>query len=132
MSFIDKVRISRVQDVTYVIKDSWDTPAICDRTPEGVPQPQAMLGCQTYVDRNQKQVNARQFTRLCKDTAIGCTAFVNTRNTDTPWQTVWEKDAPVEGTKDQPPRPAKEITVREADRYDYYIDDKSKPVRPRP
>ena len=79
LSFIDKVRISRVQDVTYVIKDSWDTPAICDRTPEGVPQPQAMLGCQTYVDRNQKQVNARQFTRLCKDTAIGCTAFVNTR-----------------------------------------------------
>lgn len=126
LTFLDKVRVSRVADRAYVVKDSWDTPAACDRTPEGVPQPQAMLGCQAYVDRNKNQVNARQFTRLCKDTAIGCTAYVNTRNSDTPYALVWEKPAPVEGLKEKPPRPANEVTVRPADRYDYYIEDKSK------
>ncbi|HWQ99253.1 MAG TPA: hypothetical protein VN397_00195, partial [Candidatus Methylomirabilis sp.] len=125
LSFVDKVRVSRVQAVAYVVKDSWDTPASCDQTPEGIPQPQAMLGCQAYVDRNQITVNARQFTRLCKDTAIGCTAYVNTRNTETPVDLVWEKDAPAEGTQEAPPRPTKEVTWRQADRYDYYIEEKS-------
>lgn len=119
LSFIDKVRVTRVTDVAYVIKDSWNTPAVCDRTPEGIPQPQAMLGCQTYVNRKQEQVHVRQFTRLCRDTAIGCTAYVHTENTESPYRMTWER----EGSGD-PPRT--EITEKRGDHYEYYIEERAK------
>jgi hypothetical protein len=116
-SFIDKVRVERVQDKAYVVKDSWNTPTVCDQTPEGIPQPQVMLGCKTYADRTQKTVNARQFTRLCRDTAIGCTTFVNTRNTETSYSQSWTRQAP---------NGSSEVTIRAADQYDYYIEEKTK------
>jgi hypothetical protein len=122
-TFIDKVLVERVQDKVYEVKDSWNTPAVCDQTAEGIPQPQAMLGCKTYVDRAQKTVNARQFTRLCRDMAIGCTTYVNTKNTDSSYSQSWAKTGPTPaggGT------PAVEVTTRAADTYDYYIEEKSK------
>ncbi len=116
VAFIDKVRVERITDVTYAIKDSWNTPAICDRTVEGIPLPQAMIGCQTYTDRNQQQVNLRQFTRLCRESAIGCKAYINTENTLTPYMQTWER----EGAN------RTEITRKRADHYDYYIEDAGK------
>lgn len=90
-SYIDTIRVTQVTDVAYVVKDSWKTPASCDRTPEGIPQPQAMLGCREYTDRNSKTVNVRQFTRLCRDSAIGCTAYINTMNSSDSYEQRWEK-----------------------------------------
>ncbi len=123
LTFIDKIRVERVQDVSYVVKDSWNTPASCDVTPEGVPQPQAMLGCRAYTDRAGAQVHVRQFTRLCRETAIGCTAYVNTFQTDSPYGQSWSKPSSME---DEPP----ELTRVPGDRYEYYIEDPSKFCRP--
>lgn len=82
IAFLDEVRVERVRDTAYVVKDSWNTPAECDQTFSGIPEPQAMLGCRQYTDRFQNKVNASRFTRLCRQEAIGCRAFVDTRNSD--------------------------------------------------
>lgn len=80
-TFIDQIRIERVADVTFVVKDSWQTPTECDQTLEGLPQPQAMLGCRAYTDPDGNGFAVRQFAHLCQESAIGCTAYVDTRNT---------------------------------------------------
>ncbi|MCC6563583.1 hypothetical protein IT087_01690 [Candidatus Uhrbacteria bacterium] len=82
IAFLDEVRVERVRDTAYVVRDSWETPAECDQTFSGIPEPQAMLGCRQYTDRFQNRVNAARFTRLCRQEAIGCRAFVDTRNSD--------------------------------------------------
>jgi hypothetical protein len=82
VAFIDEVRVERVRDTAYVVRESWNTPASCDQTFSGVPEPQAMLGCTQYTDRFQNRINAARFTRLCRQEAIGCRAFVDTRNSE--------------------------------------------------
>lgn len=82
IAFIDEVRVERVRDTVYAVRDSWTTPAVCDQTFSGIPEPQAMLGCRQYTDRFQNLVNASRFTRLCRQEAIGCRAFVDTRNSE--------------------------------------------------
>ncbi len=116
-TFIDKIRVERVSDVSYVIKDSWQTPAACDQTPEGIAEPHAMLGCDAYTARTGGTVNARQFSRLCRESAIGCSAFVNTQNSDSPYETRWVKPGAGNTT---------EVTVNPADAYAYYIPAKAK------
>lgn len=111
-SFLDTIRVTQVTDVAYVVRDSWNTPASCDRTPEGVYQPQAMLGCQEYVDRNNAVSTVRQFTRLCRESAIGCSAFIHTENSENVYEQRWEKDS-VGRT---------EVTARKADHFEYYIE----------
>jgi hypothetical protein len=121
--FLDRVRVTRVNDIAYVVKNSWNTPAMCDQTPEGTPQPQAMLGCRAYTDRNGNSVTVRQFTNLCREEVIGCTAYVNTRNTETPYDQLWTKDSPrsVSGGG-----VIQEQTLSFGDRYDYYVEDPTK------
>ena len=82
IGFIDEVRVERVHDMSYVVADSWNTPDQCDRTFAGIPEPQAMLGCREYTDRFNNKVDASRFTSLCSEKAIGCRAFVDTRNSD--------------------------------------------------
>lgn len=119
--FIDRVRVTRVQDVVYAVKNSWNTPVSCDSTPEGIPQPQAMLGCRAYTDRKGTQVNVRQFTRLCREEVIGCSAYVNSRNSTNLYTESW--DAPVKPARTTA---GPERTNAYGDRYDYYVEDASK------
>ncbi|MCC7357779.1 hypothetical protein IT408_04760 [Candidatus Uhrbacteria bacterium] len=84
-TYIDEVKVKQLRDVEYVAKDTWVIPAECDRTTEGVVQPLAMLGCRAYQDRNSKQVNVRQFNNLCKFETVGCTGYVDTRNSADPY-----------------------------------------------
>ncbi len=127
-SYLDEISIQRLQDVSYVVKDSWTIPVECDQTPEGIPQAQAMLGCREYRDRDGNSVTVRQFSRLCRYDLIGCKAFIDTRNSDDPyyqsftlkglaypqtakpWDTLYAGD-------DQVYRPA--------DRFVYAVDDPS-------
>lgn len=115
--YLDEVRVERVQDIVYAKNNSWNTPAECDRSPAGTPQPLAMLGCRTYRDRNNQTANVRQFTRLCREAAIGCSAFVDTRNNDAV--------GPVSYMVDDVDR-VTVTTTRPADRYVYLIDEPSK------
>lgn len=125
-TYIDEVSIQRLQDVVFVKKDSWTIPAECDQTSEGIPQPQAMLGCREYRDRNGKIVDVRQFSRLCRYEAIGCTALVDTRNSDNAYAESFSLAGydPQTLTKAWDKLYSGTLTVtRPADRYLYVIDD---------
>lgn len=121
--YLDEVSMSRIQDVTYLIEESWNTPNACDRTLSGVPAPQAQLGCRAYRSRTNQTLTIRQFSNLCRQQAIGCTAFVDTRNSeDIAQQTFVLGDRPNIGFPDA-------TTTRAADRYLYLIDEPSKRCR---
>lgn len=130
--FIDEIRIQRLQDVVYVKKNSWVIPPECDQTIEGVPQPQAMLGCREYRDRKGRTADVRQFSHLCRFEVIGCTAYVDTRNSDDPYAQTFI----VSGVKEPDPNNAQEkqwdvlysgtvTTTRGGDRFTYVIDEPS-------
>lgn len=131
-TYIDEIRIERLQDVSYIVKNSWTIPQECDLTPEGLPQPQAMLGCRAYRDRNGANVFVRQFGQLCREQAIGCKAFVDTRNSESPYAQTFLIPGTDQNLKVTPEAQASEskyvgtaTTTRPADRYIYVIDEPS-------
>ncbi len=131
--FIDEVRVERVQDTVYVVNNSWNTPIQCDTSYAGAPEPQAMLGCREYKDTFNNTVYAHRFTRLCKEEAIGCRAFVDTRNSDSAYaQTFTQADAtPVQNINIAPREDyPSNTTVRPADRMLYLVYDTSKLCKP--
>lgn len=119
--YLDEVSLVRVQDVVYVRNNTWNTPNECNQGSDGASEPQAMLGCKAYTNRLNQTVNARRFTRLCRETAIGCTAFIDTRNTDETYARTIVQPNPV-----NPLIYAPSVIVRPADRYLYLIDDLTK------
>lgn len=119
--YFDEVSVTRVQDVVYVRNNTWTTPAQCDQGLDGADEPQAMLNCKAYTNRVGQTVNARRFTRLCRETAIGCSAFVDTRNTDETYARRFVQRNPIDPTRHVP-----SVVVRPADRYIYLIDDPAK------
>lgn len=129
VSYLDNVTVVRLQDVVYVKKNSWTIPAECDQTPEGIPQPQAMLGCREFRDRMGRVADVRQFSRLCRYVDVGCTGFIDTRNSDS----AYGQDFILNGLN-KPAATGKlwdnlyagtVTTTREADRYVYVIDEPS-------
>lgn len=126
--FLDEVMINRVQDVAYVVNNSWSTPVECDRSAAGAPEPQAMLGCRAYRDRFGNEVSAYRFTSLCRAEAIGCRGFVDTRNSDaTGEETFAVSDSlPVPRFNTSTDIYPGATTTREADRMVYLIFDRSK------
>ncbi|MBI4139075.1 hypothetical protein HY479_02895 [Candidatus Uhrbacteria bacterium] len=129
-TFLDEIRIDRLNDVSFVVKDSWAVPPECDRTPEGLPQPQAMLGCRAYRDRDNKTVTVRRFGHLCREEVIGCKAFVDTRNSDNPNTDTFVLTGTDENLKTTPESILWEdkylgtaTTTRQSDRFIYLIDD---------
>ncbi len=111
--FLDEIAIQHIRDMAFVRKGTWDTPQQCNQNAYGVPEPQAMLGCRAYTNRAGQAVNVRQFTQLCRPTAIGCKAFVDTRNS----LEVYEQRF----TLDDAGTPS--ITRAPADRFVYAIND---------
>ncbi|PIS04939.1 MAG: hypothetical protein COT81_03630 [Candidatus Buchananbacteria bacterium CG10_big_fil_rev_8_21_14_0_10_42_9] len=87
--YIDNVVLKQVQDFEYLIKDSWDIPLSCDSNPaldpNTYPQPNApqfMLGCQEYTDRFGQLQYLKSFDQLCRASAAGCEAFIDTHNSN--------------------------------------------------
>jgi hypothetical protein len=78
--YIDTFSVDQLNDVQFVRKNHWAIPVACDSTPEGVPEPRYMVGCREYQDRDSNKVFVRSFNSLCRDTAIGCKAFVDTND----------------------------------------------------
>lgn len=124
LTYIDEVEVTRIHDSVFVKMNTWNTPNECDMTAQGVPLPQAMLGCREYHDRNKNVLNLRQFSRLCREQAIGCREFIDTRNSDNiAAQTFALDDTP-------PDSSGPTVTVRPASRYIYLIDEASKHCQP--
>jgi|GEM_PF-6384211 len=80
--FLDNLTLRKVGSAVSVIKDSWKTPPSCDLTNSGTVLPQAQLGCAAYSDRKSQKVSLKSFDKLCRDAAVGCRAFVDTRNNE--------------------------------------------------
>ena len=83
--FIDTIKLDQLNDVRFLIKNSWTIPAACDATAEGTPEPRVMLGCSEYIDRDGNQIFARNFSNLCRADSIGCKAFIDTRSVNNPY-----------------------------------------------
>jgi len=83
--YLDNVRLTRVQDRKYLIKDSWkyndlDVPTSCDATPnDGLPG--AALGCREYTDSANNLMALTGFEQLCRAEAVGCSPVFDTYNT---------------------------------------------------
>lgn len=110
--FMDEITVQQLRDVVFVRKNTWNTPAQCDQTAYGIPEPQAMLGCREYRNRGGELVNVRQFSQLCRPAAVGCREFVDTRNTDSPYG---QRYSVANGNEPS-------VTDVKPDRYVYVID----------
>jgi|GEM_PF-7096989 len=82
--FLDNVTLQVLQDSVYVIKNSWKTPLSCDQTNLGLPLPQAQLGCQLYSNTDAQNVALKSFTKLCRESSIGCQLVFDTKNSSSP------------------------------------------------
>lgn len=93
--FLDHVRLRRVAEVEYLVKDSWktvdpargvlvDVPLACDGDhPADDPfdgLPGQALGCRAY-ESNGDRFYATGFDSLCREAAIGCEPVWDTFNT---------------------------------------------------
>ncbi|MFA6410565.1 MAG: hypothetical protein WCW26_03255, partial [Candidatus Buchananbacteria bacterium] len=90
--YIDNIKIIEVKNYTYVIKGSWQTPVSCDTNPfvdPTVSAPQFMLGCRQYSDFYNRIHNLKSFSRLCREQAAGCEALINTNNSQSPFEQVF-------------------------------------------
>ena len=79
-SYLDNITLLRVSEHLYLIRDSWYTPISCDMNNQGVYLPQAQLGCEGYTDNLGLSYYLKSFERLCTEDAVGCEGFINTFN----------------------------------------------------
>lgn len=72
--YVDNIILKRM-DKIYLIKDSWEVPAICD-----LPTVGAQVGCESYRDSNKQDVNLKSFNSFCFEDVVGCEEVIKTNN----------------------------------------------------
>jgi len=77
---LDNIKLIEVEDVYFLIKNSWQTPESCNQDHRGRPFPLYMLGCRQYTDRDKRTHNLRSFDELCQESAAGCQLMIDTMN----------------------------------------------------
>ncbi|MFH0873523.1 MAG: hypothetical protein V1846_01635 [Candidatus Komeilibacteria bacterium] len=82
--FLDNIILRESLTNLYLIRDSWKTPASCDQPFVG-----ANLGCQLYTTSDKQKVALRSFSQICRQEAVGCQAVINTRNSNYPYEQVF-------------------------------------------
>ncbi|MFW0862622.1 MAG: hypothetical protein ACKKL6_03470 [Candidatus Komeilibacteria bacterium] len=98
--YIDNIVLKEINSDLYLVKDSWNTPDQC--TVED-------LGCDEYEDRLGNTHYLSSFNSLCSESSVGCSMFIDTKNTKAIGAQTWDTD-------DQ------NITT-EADELIYLVDD---------
>jgi|GEM_PF-3798640 len=88
-SYLDTIELRETTDQFTLVRGSWKTPAQCDQTTDGIPFPQAQLGCTEYTNRANQTAYLKSFNSLCREKAIGCEAYVDRRGTDTSFESVY-------------------------------------------
>ncbi|TAK05321.1 hypothetical protein EPO33_05145 [Patescibacteria group bacterium] len=90
VSFVDRIELTRVASNIGLVKDSWTIPAICDQNASGAFLPQAQLGCTQYrAARSGNTEYLTGFSSLCREKAVGCTAYVATQQSPSPGRESW-------------------------------------------
>ena len=79
--YIDNLRLTELRDVLYLVKNSLSVPTICDSNPNDN-LPGEALGCRAFKDVKSKEYDLTNFSYLCREEAIGCTALVDTHNSE--------------------------------------------------
>lgn len=83
--YLDNIELIEAEENIALIKDSWVTPSTCDTTPAGGSSPQYYLGCDEYSDSEDETFYIYRFSRLCNSDAIGCQAYYDTQNSESPY-----------------------------------------------
>jgi hypothetical protein len=82
--YIDNVRLEELSDTQFLIRNTWQTPQVCDQNHAGAAAPQYMLGCEAYQDSTNQIKYLKSFFRLCSDEVVGCEALIDTQNSTFP------------------------------------------------
>ncbi len=80
--FLDNVELTEITSYVYLVKNTLTVDAVCDSSPNDN-LPGEALGCSAYTDPNNNKIYLTGFSYLCRDSAIGCTALIDTYNTET-------------------------------------------------
>ncbi len=78
--FIDNLKVTEVADYLYLVKNSLSVDPICDSSPNDN-LPGEALGCMAYKTPAGTTFNLVNFSYLCREAAVGCTAVLDTYNT---------------------------------------------------
>ena len=78
--YLDNVSLVEVNEYLYLVKNTLSVPGVCDSNLNDN-LPGEALGCATYLDINSKTYYLNNFSYLCREEAVGCTALVDTHNT---------------------------------------------------
>ena len=100
--YYDFITIKQVRQYNYVIKNSWKTPESCDTNPYIDPTqfpppnaPQYMIGCRDYQSASGKTEYLKSFTKLCRESAVGCEMLIDTHNTASPFAQTFNSEYPI-------------------------------------
>gem|GEM_PF-6025879 len=64
--FIDTISLKQIEGIVYIVKNSWDTPSVCDNT---------TLDCRAYTKSDGKQIALTAVGTLCPVEMVGCKEF---------------------------------------------------------
>ncbi len=116
-AYLDNIILREITDSYYLVKDSWQTPAICDQPYIG-----AQLGCDAYRDQGGGEVALLGFSSLCSDDKVGCKVMIDTQNSASPYEEEFNID------NDDPNNPESyyDNVIIPADKLVYVVDDSDK------
>ncbi len=117
-SFVDNVYVKEADGITYVVKDSWKTPQVCDANTMDT-LPGAALGCREYKDQTGASSYLTGFSKVCRAESVGCGAFINTFNSQSPSAQVFNTGI----DKDGKSHPEDDVAVK-ADEIQYVVNNK--------
>ncbi len=80
--FLDNVHLSEGISQVYLVKNTLTVNPLCDSHPDDN-LPGEALGCSAYTDSKNNTFYLTNFSYLCREGAIGCTAVFDTKNTPT-------------------------------------------------
>ncbi len=85
--YLDNFQIKQINDTSYLIKDTWEVPYVCDNRLDESPvagerlTPYAQVGCREYTDRDFNTHYLKTFSGLCDENKVGCEALIDMKNT---------------------------------------------------
>ncbi len=79
--YIDNIILKEINSDLYLIRDSWQTPSQCTV---------ADLGCDEYEDKLGNIHYLSSFDSLCSESVVGCSMFIDTKNTRTISEKTWD------------------------------------------
>lgn len=74
--YIDNIILKESPGTSLFIKDSWNQSLATQCANEGA------YGCELYRQQNGADIALKSFHRLCEEKYVGCSAFIDTQNSD--------------------------------------------------